>query len=341
MSGGTSLDAQGLSVGYLLPTRDAVTLGRPAALPLLALGVRAEALGFDAVWAGDGPLARPRHDALSMLAALAASTERIVLGTAVLIAALRSALLLAQAAATIDQIAQGRLLLGVGAGFPFPETERQFEAVGVPYAGRVGRMTETIAAMRALWATPGEPVSYRGRHLALREVELAPSPHRSGGPPIWLAGLGTVAERRVGEMADGWLPYPPNASLYGEAWKRVRAASHRAGRERPPLPGLYATIAIDRRTENARRRLRRNIERYYAQPLELIEMLQATYAGTADGLGEWLTDYVRAGARHIVLRVCDENAERGLEAAGEARAMAIAELADTMKETAQQEAVAL
>jgi alkanesulfonate monooxygenase SsuD/methylene tetrahydromethanopterin reductase-like flavin-dependent oxidoreductase (luciferase family) len=334
MSGGGALDAECLSIGYLLPTRDAITLGRPAALPLLALGLRAEALGFDAVWVGDGPLARPRHDALSMLAALAALSKRIFVGTAVLVAALRSALLLAQAAATVDQIAQGRLVLGVGAGFPFPETERQFEAVGIPYQGRIGRMIETIAAMRALWATPEESVSYRSRHVALGEVELAPSPYRPGGPPIWLAGLGAVAEQRVGEIADGWLPYPPNASLYAEAWERVRAASRRAGRERAPLPGLYATVAIDRRTEQARQRLRRNIERYYAQPLELIGMIQATYAGTARGLCEWLADYVRAGARHIVLRVCDENAERGLEAAGEARAMAIAELADMVKEAA-------
>ncbi len=65
------LDPTSVSFGYLLPTRDAVTLGQPAAMPLIELGVRAEALGFDAVWVGDGPLARARHDALLMLAALA------------------------------------------------------------------------------------------------------------------------------------------------------------------------------------------------------------------------------------------------------------------------------
>ena len=74
-----------------------------------------------------------------MLTALAARTDRVVLGTAVLLGALRPALLLAQTASTIDLISEGRFILGLGAGFPFPETERQFQAIGVPYAGRVGR----------------------------------------------------------------------------------------------------------------------------------------------------------------------------------------------------------
>ncbi|MGC2372847.1 MAG: LLM class flavin-dependent oxidoreductase [Solirubrobacteraceae bacterium] len=321
-----TLNPDTLSIGYVLPTRDAVTQGQPAAAPLLALGERAEMLGFDAIWLGDGPLARGRHDALSMIAALAARTERVFLGTGVLIAALRSALLLAQAAATVDQIAQGRLLLGIGAGFPFPETERQFKAVGVPYAGRVGRMTETIAAMRALWADPGEAVHYNGRHITLDGVALAPVPHRRGGPPVWLAGAGETAERRVGEIAEGWLPYSHTAELYAAGWERVREAAEQAGRERPPLAGLYATVALDARTEIAQQRLQSNIERYYEQPFELMRMIQAMYAGTPEGLTAWLAPYVQAGARHIVLRVSDEDPERGLEIVGETLATILVEL---------------
>ncbi len=72
----------------------------------------------------------------------------------------------------------------------------------------------------------------------------------------------------------------------------------------------------------AHRRLRANVERYYRQPLELISAVQATYAGTPEGLREWLEAYVHAGARHIVLRVSDEDAERGLDAAAEAGELA-------------------
>jgi alkanesulfonate monooxygenase SsuD/methylene tetrahydromethanopterin reductase-like flavin-dependent oxidoreductase (luciferase family) len=313
-----TLDADRLSLGYLLPTRDAVTLHRPAGRPLIALGERAEALGFDAIWVGDSPLARARHDALTMLAALAARTERVVLATGVLLAALRPALLLAQAGATIDQLCEGRLLLGVGAGFPFPETERQFEAVGVPYRGRVTRMRETIEAIRMLWANPGESVSYSGAHVRLDEVALQPAPWREGGPPVWLAGAGEAAERRVGEIADGWLPYPPTPELYAEGWARVQGAAQAASRPGRPTPGLYATVALDASPERAQKRLEVNIERYYSLPVELVGQVQAMYAGTPEGLTSWLASYIDAGARHIVLRVSDENAERGLETAGEA-----------------------
>jgi alkanesulfonate monooxygenase SsuD/methylene tetrahydromethanopterin reductase-like flavin-dependent oxidoreductase (luciferase family) len=309
-----TLDPDRVTIGYLLPTRDAVTLGRPAAQPLLELGARAEALGFDAVWVGDSPLARARHDALLMLAALAARTEQVTLGSGVLLAALRPPLLLAQATATLDQIAQGRLVLGLGAGFPYPETERQFEAVGVPFAGRVGRLTETITALRLPWSQPGAPVSFAGRHIHLDEVALAPAPHRRGGPPIWLAGAGEAAERRVGRIADGWLPYPPSAGQYAQGWEHVKAAAAAAGRP-TPLAGLYATVSLDPVAEVAQERLRRNIERYYEQPLELMRSIQAMYAGSPEGLGEWLEPYLHAGARHVVLRVADEDAERGLEAA--------------------------
>ena len=114
------LNAERLSFGYLLPTRDAVMFATPAAKPLLALGEQAEELGFEAIWAGDGPLARPRHDALLMLTALAARTERVTLATGVLLGALRPALLLAQAGATLDQISEGRFVMGLGR----PEYER-------------------------------------------------------------------------------------------------------------------------------------------------------------------------------------------------------------------------
>jgi alkanesulfonate monooxygenase SsuD/methylene tetrahydromethanopterin reductase-like flavin-dependent oxidoreductase (luciferase family) len=327
-----TLDSSGLSLGYLLPTRDAVLDGQKTAAPLLALAEQAEALGFDAIWVGDGPLARPRHDPLAMLGALAARTEHAFLGTGVLIAALRPALLLAQTAATLDQIAEGRLVLGVGAGFPFPETERQFQAVGVPYEGRLARMTETIGAMRALWDDPGGPIDYTGTHLKLTGVALQPAPFRTGGPPIWLAGAGATAEQRVGDIADGWLPYSPSAELYAEGHERVRIASDRAGRQTPPLAGLYVTVALDRSEAAARARLRENVERYYGQPLELVSLIQAMYAGSPSGLAAWLEPYIRAGARHIVLRVSDEDATRGLRAAGEAREIIMSTLAPITKE---------
>jgi alkanesulfonate monooxygenase SsuD/methylene tetrahydromethanopterin reductase-like flavin-dependent oxidoreductase (luciferase family) len=305
------LSEERLSFGYLLPTREATMRAAPAAAPLLELGERAEQLGFEAIWAGDGPLARPRHDALLMLSALAARTERVILATGVLLAALRPALLLAQAAATLDQISEGRFVLALGAGFPFPETER------------VGRMTETLAAMCLLWEAAGEPIDFAGRHISLEGVALQPPPHTLGGPPVWLAGAGEAAERRVGRLADGWLPYLPTPELYRAGLERVREAAAEAGRTRAPLPGLYVTVALDASAAIAERRLRDYIEGYYGHPPELIGAIQAMYSGTPEGCEEWLAPYLDAGARHVVLRVADEDPQRGLELAAHARELMI------------------
>lgn len=307
-----------LTIGYLLPTREEVMRGREDPEPLLGLAVEAERAGFDAVWVGDSPLARPRHDALLMLAAVAARTSRVTLGTAVLLAPARNAVALAHSAATLDRLAAGRLVLGLGAGFPYPATERQFEALGMPFRGRIGRLEETIAAMRALWSAGGEPVTVHGRHVAFEDVAVVPGPHRPGGPPLWLAGIGERAEERVGRLADGWLPYPPEPARYAEAWARVSDAARRA--ERPePVAGMYLTAALDADPAVAQERLRTTIEAYYEMPVDLVGQVQALYAGTPEGLAERVAQYAEAGARHVVLRICDERPERGLREATRVR----------------------
>ena len=113
-------------LGYLIQPREAVMQGQPAARPLLDLGVRAEALGDDSVWVGDSLLARPRHEPLTLLAGLATLTRSTTLGTAVLLPAYRNPVVMAHQVATLDQLAEGRVILGVGV------------AAAVGHAGRKG-----------------------------------------------------------------------------------------------------------------------------------------------------------------------------------------------------------
>jgi alkanesulfonate monooxygenase SsuD/methylene tetrahydromethanopterin reductase-like flavin-dependent oxidoreductase (luciferase family) len=205
---------------------------------------------------------------------------------------LRQPVLLAHSLATLDRLAGGRLLVGLGGGFGSPETERQFEAAGVPFRGRGARLTETIKTMRALWS--GEVVD--GVKVAAGRV-----------PPIWLAGAGPAAERRVGELADGWLPYPPTATAYAQGWERVRAAA--ADRPELPTAGLYLTIAT------TQERLRSTVEGWYGRPFEVVSSFQATFAGTERELRAFLAPYLEAGVRHVVLRVADDDLARGLDTA--------------------------
>jgi alkanesulfonate monooxygenase SsuD/methylene tetrahydromethanopterin reductase-like flavin-dependent oxidoreductase (luciferase family) len=184
-----------LRIGYLLPTREQIMEGRPQAAPLLALAERAEGLGLDSVWVGDSLLARPRHEPLTLLAAVASRVKRIEMGTAVLLPALRNPVVLAHQIATLDQIAQGRLILGVGIAADVANIRAEFTAANVPFEKRVGRLLEGLRLARALWT--GQPVDWDGRWKVEGGV-LGPTPHRPGGPPIWMSGPVTPDSRFAG-----------------------------------------------------------------------------------------------------------------------------------------------
>jgi alkanesulfonate monooxygenase SsuD/methylene tetrahydromethanopterin reductase-like flavin-dependent oxidoreductase (luciferase family) len=300
-------DANDVRFGLLLPTREQVLVDRPDVRSLLEIGRAAERLGFDSLWAGDSLLARPRLEPLALLSALAGQTESVTLGTAVLVAALRHPLLLAHQVATLDQIAEGRVILGLGAGFPYPATEAEFAAVGVPFTERVGRLLESVEICRLLWrsqdAGTDGAVTFDGRYTHLHDVTLSIKPHRPGGPPLWLAGEGERGLDHAGRVYDGWLPYSPTPALYAERWAQVQAAAGDADRRDMPTPALYVTAALDDDRERANATLDEYAQRYYGFPLEVMGQLQAFYGGDIDGCVDWLASYLAAGARHVVVRI--------------------------------------
>ncbi len=283
--------------GYLLPTFEDGDM--------VELGVRAEQAGFDSVWVPDSPFVYGLPDPLIVLAGLAAATKRVKLGTGVMLGAMRQPVLLAHSLASLDRLSGGRLVVGLGAGFNAPETRRQFELAQAPFDTRITRLTEMITVLRALWS--GKPVSHTGRHFAFEDLTLSPAPRNP--PPIWLAGASPNDQRRAGELADGWLPYPPTSALYAEGWRGVREA---AG-SRTPTAGLYATVAVDPSVDVAEHRLRTTVERWYGRPFDAVRSRQAMFAGTRAGFRDWLARYTEAGARYVVLRAADEDPRRGLD----------------------------
>jgi probable F420-dependent oxidoreductase len=297
-------------LGYLLPTRERVMEGRDETASLLALAERAEALNFDSVWVGDSLIARPRHDPMTLLAAVAARTRRVEMGTAVLLPALRNPVVLAQQVATLDRIAEGRLILGVGIATDVPNIRAEFEAAGVPFEKRVGRLVEGIALCRALWT--GKPVDWDGRWKMTKAV-LGPTPHRPGGPPVWIGGSVKPARERTGRLFDGWFPNAPSPQEYGAQWAEVTEAARAAGRDPEKLTGaMYLTLAIDDDAAKADQRINTYLEQYYGVRPDITRKRQMCYAGPAAGAGAWLEAYAAAGASHIVLRFAGEH-ERHLE----------------------------
>ncbi len=292
-------------LGYLLPTRERIMEGLHETAPLLALAEQAEALGFDSVWVGDSLLARPRHDPLTLLAAVAARTRRIELGTAVLLPALRNPVVLAHQVATLDRISEGRLILGVGIASDVPNIRAEFEAAGVPFDKRVGTLVEGTALARALWS--GKPVDWNGRWTVKGGV-LGPTPHRPGGPPIWIGGSVAAARERTGRLFDGWFPNAPSAADYAGQWAEVKAAARAAGRDPEAMTGaMYLTVSIDDDAARAEARIDAYLEQYYGQRPDIMRKRQMCYAGPAPGAAQWLAAYAAAGASHLVLRFAGDH----------------------------------
>lgn len=298
-------------LGYLLPTREAVMEGRPEAAPLLRLAEKAEDLGFDSVWVGDSVTARPRHEPLTLLAAVAGRTRRVELGTAVLLPALRNPVLLAHQAATLDQASEGRLILGVGIATDVPNIRAEFKACGVPFEKRVGTMLEGLRLARALWS--GEPVDWAGR-WEMQDATVGPTPYRKGGPPIWIGAKVEAAFRRIAREFDGWFPNGPDAAGWAEQRGKLDAQVRAAGRDPKTVTGaLYATFAIDDDAARADARMNEFMANYYGQRPDVMRKLQISFAGPAAVAAEALQAYADVGVEHVCLRFAGDH-EASLEA---------------------------
>ncbi len=290
-----------IRLGYLLPTRERVMAGVHETREILDLAAHAEDVGLDSVWLGDSLLAKPRHDPLTLVSAIAGCTRRVGLGTAVLLPMLRNPVLLAHQLATIDRVSEGRFVVGIGIARDTPAIRNEFLAAGVPFEKRVGTMMEGVRLCRALWS--GDKVDWDGR-WTVRGAELAPTPFTPGGPRLWAGGGAPQALERAGKSFDGWFPSGPGAGDdWGRSWERVRAAASGAGREPDAVVGAaYVTVAVDDDRAAAEAELDDYLERYYLQPAAQIRGMQYTFAGREAEAAAWLKRFADAGASHLCVR---------------------------------------
>ena len=240
--------AMGDNFGVLLPTRGVLVYagsGGPRVEQTWQMAETAERAGYDSVWVGDSITSKPRMEPLTAMAAVAARTSRVKVGTAVLLNALRHPVHLAHAAATIDNISGGRTILGLGAG---RGNNKMFvdehAAVGVPIEERASRMEESIRVMRALWT--GEPVSSDGEFYPLEEVELEPRPVQPS-IPLWISsnwvrrGLS-----RVAELGDAWITNVPSVELFSQCWDRIEQNAGEFGRDPAGIGRcLYVSVNLN------------------------------------------------------------------------------------------------
>ncbi|MGH3261783.1 MAG: LLM class flavin-dependent oxidoreductase, partial [Trebonia sp.] len=160
-----------------------------------------ERRGFDSIWTGEHIVFhRPILDAISVIAGLAAVTERVEIGPAAIMVPLRHPTLLAKELAAIDIMSNGRLIVTAGVGGDYP---KEFEACGVPFARRGRRTTEMIEVMRKYWTE--DRFSYHGQAIDLDNVWMEPKPVSPGGPRIWMAGRSSAAFERAARLGDGYM----------------------------------------------------------------------------------------------------------------------------------------
>lgn len=141
-------------------------------------------------------------DPFVALSIAAAASPRLHVHTHILVLAYRNPFVVAKAAATLDALSGGRLIMGIGTGYLKPE----YAAIGVPFEERGALTDESIAVMRRAWT--GEPVQHQGRYFEARDTVILPRPVRPEGIPIWAGGNAERAIRRAVELCEGWCPFP-------------------------------------------------------------------------------------------------------------------------------------
>ncbi len=202
----------------------------PDAQQLIEYGVRMEELGFESVWVWDHILLGvdphfPIIDALSLLTAVAARTEKIKLGTGILVLPLRNPLVLAKQLSSMDQISKGRLVLGMASGW----YKREFDAVGIDFHKRGKIMDQNLEILQRLWTE--DMVSGEFPPHNMRESVMFPKPYQKPRPPILIGGYVDAVLKRAALRGDGWLTYFYTPEGFSEDWAKIRSFAEEGGKD--------------------------------------------------------------------------------------------------------------
>ena len=295
--------------GVLLPTRGVLVYadgGRPRVELNWQMAETVERLGYDSVWVGDSVTSKPRLEPLTIMSALAARTQRVRIGTAVMLSALRHPVHLAHALATIDNVSNGRAILGAGAGRGDNQMYvDEHEVVGIPIQERADRMEEGIRIMRALWS--GEDITFESDYYPLSNVTLEPHPLQDP-LPIWISsnwvrrGL-----KRVAEMGDAWITNVPSVDLFSRCWDRVQENAQIVGRDAGEMTrALYISVNLNEEAD-ALAEGDQFMQSYYSRPYEAVSKQLLCVFGPPDKCVESINSFREAGVTYFIVRFASPN----------------------------------
>ena len=279
---------------------------------LISMTKAAEAVGFDSVWLGDHLLydlpdgtSRGPWEVNTSLAALAAVTERVLLGSLVSSLGFHDPAMIAKMAATVDAISGGRLVLGVGSGW----NEREYRAFGLPFDRRVDRFEESFGIVRRLLA--GETVTHSGTYYALDRCVIDPPASRAGGPLLMVGSnsprMLSITLPHVHAWNVWWTIYGNTAEGFARVVAEVRTRAEAAGRD---PDSVEATACVFVQAPNGVGRTMGGSSTEPVQPLQ----------GSPEQLAEQLHAFATAGAQHLQL-VVDPITQESIEWLGQVLAI--------------------
>jgi probable F420-dependent oxidoreductase len=273
-----------VKLGLMLPLGDEESGGFAN---LKAMAVEAEASGLDSVWGADHLVfvdhegVHGLHECWTVLTAVAAITSRVEIGPLVLAIPFRNPALLAKMAAELDEVSNGRLIVGIGCGWHEPE----FDAFGYPFDHRVSRFEEAVNILMPLLR--GERVTFSGRFHAADGAELRPRPVRDGGPPILIAArrprMLRLAARHAAQWNAAWFGDPREADELRTRLADLDAALADVGRD-PATMARTAGILVAFEDADA------------DAPEEAIR-------GSTAEMAEALAGYAELGVSHVIAHV--------------------------------------
>jgi probable F420-dependent oxidoreductase len=271
--------------------------GVPPAAVLFEFASAAERLGFASLWLGDHLMFHvPVLESLTFLAAIAARTERLKVGTSVYLMPLRHPTLVAKVTSTLDVLSGGRLIFGIGIG---GENPREFEASAAEVRSRASRTDEGLEVLKRLWTESN--VTHHGRHYRLDDVTLDPKPLQNPHPPIWVGARSDAGLQRAVRVGDGWVSVMITPNRFKRCRQRIEELARQQGRLLDEFVfAHYAFLYVTDDLATGRSLATEFLSRLYNQSFDAL-VDHIGIVGPAEACVERLQQFVDAGVNYLIL----------------------------------------
>lgn len=258
---------------------------------------KCEAMGCHSMWTIDR-IVYDNLEPLTVLAAAAGATQKIRLGTSVLLANLRHPSHVAKIISTLDFISNGRLTVGLG----FGSRENDYKAVEIPFEHRGSRAVEQVQLMKRLWTE--DNVTYKGRFYNVENLTVGPKPIQKPHPPIWTGGGAEVALKRAGTWADGFICGSSAIPDFPATWEKISGYAKAAGRDPNKINKAGLTfMAIDDDQNKAVKTVEDYVMRYYGRLR--VDVANTSLVGAPSAIIDRIGAFLAKGLDTLIIGLAD------------------------------------